>query len=341
MSTSAHLAIHVDDSSGPGAARRVATLLAQRAGFEEADAGRVGLVVTEAASNIVKHARSGQVLLRPLSEASDLVGVEVLALDRGPGMADVARSMRDGYSTAGSPGNGLGAMGRTAALLEVYSAPGAGTALLMHVLQRRAVPSTSRWPVVIGAVRVAAPGEDECGDDWCFSVDDRRAVLMVVDGLGHGAGAARAAGEAVRIFDSQHHLAAEAILQAAHGALRSTRGAAVSVAEVDLVARQVHYAALGNVAAAMVWPAGSRNLVGQNGTAGGEFRRIRPFTYPWMSGASLVMHTDGLDTHVNLGGYPGLLGRHPSLVAGVLYRDFRRGRDDATVVVARQVVDGQ
>ena len=47
------------------------------------------------------------------------------------------------------------------------------------------------------------------------------------------------------------------------------------------------------------------------------------------------MHSDGLTTHWTLERLPGLAARHPSLIAGVLYRDFKRGRDDVTVVVAR------
>jgi anti-sigma regulatory factor (Ser/Thr protein kinase) len=339
MSTDPHAALLIGDGSGVGEARRAATALASSIGFDDSDTGRVGLVVTEAATNIVKHARSGQLLMRPLRDAADRVGIELLALDRGPGIADVERSKRDGYSTAGSPGNGLGAIARLASLLDIYSLLGSGTALLIRVLQRGAVPATSRGPLVIGAVRVAAPGETESGDDWAFFADDRRAVMMVVDGLGHGPHAAKAAHEAVRVFEANHSQSAERILQLTHAALLPTRGAAVAVAEVDLAARQLQYAALGNISAAIVWAGGSRNMIGQNGTAGGEFRRIRPITYPWTSGGAIVMHSDGLASHLNLQAYPGLIGRHPSLVAGVLYRDFTRGRDDATVVVARELVE--
>jgi hypothetical protein len=55
-----------------------------------------------------------------------------------------------------------------------------------------------------------------------------------------------------------------------------------------------------------------------------------------VAGFLLVMHSDGLATHWNLDQYPGLVGRRPSLIAGVLYRDFARGRDDVTVVVAKK-----
>src|SRR5687768_10037593 len=122
----------VTEPSQVGEARRAAAALAGRLGFDDRDAGKVALVVTEAATNLVKHARDGAVLLRPLDDAG-AVGIEVLALDRGPGMADVGRCLRDGFSTAGSPGNGLGAVRRLAAVLDIYSALGSGTALLARV----------------------------------------------------------------------------------------------------------------------------------------------------------------------------------------------------------------
>jgi hypothetical protein len=52
----------------------------------------------------------------------------------------------------------------------------------------------------------------------------------------------------------------------------------------------------------------------------------------------LVLHSDGLGTRWNLNAYPGLSAHHPSLIAGVLYRDFKRGTDDVTVLVAKEPV---
>lgn len=331
-----HLLLPVSDASHASEARRVVTTLAVSLGFDAADAARLGLVVTEAATNIVKHAGRGRLLARALSEAADQPGIELLALDQGPGMADVERCRRDGYSTAGSPGTGLGAIARLSSSFEIYAAPGAGTALLIRILPRGAkLPGDTR-PLRVGGVRVPAPGETECGDDWSFAPAGSRALLMVVDGLGHGPDAALAAAAAVRVFRSSLELPAGRIVEAAQRVLVSTRGAAVSVAELALEQQQVHYSAIGNISGAIVWPGGSRNLVGQNGTAGGPFRQARTFSYPWHPGGALVMYSDGLTHQVSLERYPGLLARHPSLIAGVLYRDFNRGRDDATIVVAQE-----
>src|SRR5262245_38968592 len=121
------VALAVPESSQVGEARRAAVALADGLGFGEADAGKVALVVTEAASNLVKHGGGGELLLGVL-ERDGVAGIEVLALDRGPGMADLGRCLRDGYSTAGTRGTGLGAIARLSSGFEVHSADRRGTA---------------------------------------------------------------------------------------------------------------------------------------------------------------------------------------------------------------------
>jgi hypothetical protein len=94
---------------------------------------------------------------------------------------------------------------------------------------------------------------------------------------------------------------------------------------------------LGNIAGSIVTDdAPRRQMVSHNGTAGHQGRRIQEFTYPWSRTSLLILHSDGVSTHWSLEKYPALTLRRPSLVAGVLFRDFGRGRDDASVVVVRQ-----
>jgi anti-sigma regulatory factor (Ser/Thr protein kinase) len=324
----------VTEVSQVGEARRVAVTLARQVGFDETEAGKVAIVVTEVGTNLVKHASGGVILLRPLAaEAS--TGVEVLALDRGPGMADVGRCLRDGFSSAGSPGHGLGAIRRLSAFADVYSTPGTGTVLLARLWAR--MPSTGpSGRFGLGAVSVPQRGESMCGDAWAATQDGGRLLLLVADGLGHGPEAAEAARAAVRVFSDNPGLRPASALQAVHGALHSTRGAAVAVAEADLDARVVLYAGVGNIAASVLANGVGRSMVSHNGTVGHEVRKFQEFSYPFPPGAMLVMHSDGLHSRWNLDPYPGLVQRDPALVAGVLYRDFERGRDDVTIVAARE-----
>jgi anti-sigma regulatory factor (Ser/Thr protein kinase) len=328
------ISLRVNEVSEVAAARRAAKSLTGRFGFSETGAGNVALVVTEAATNLVKHATGGEILLYAL-QSGRIGGIEVLALDRGPGIANVGQALRDGYSTTGSPGTGLGAIERLAAFFDIYSLPGAGTALLARLWSEPA-PTTPTSPLEVGTVSLPKPGEDVCGDRWAAAWFPDRTLILVADGLGHGPGAADAALEAVRTFHEQAALSPTAIVEAIHAALRSTRGTAVAVAEVSLLRKDVRFAGLGNIGGMVFSTEGSRQMVSHNGTAGHVARKIQEFTYPWPADALLVLYSDGLLTRLHPERYPGLIKHHPDLVAATLYRDYVRGRDDATVVVARQ-----
>jgi hypothetical protein len=211
----------------------------------------------------------------------------------------------------------------------VYSTQPGGTAILARV------GAVQAQRLELGAVCVPKGGEEVCGDAWAVAADQECPAVMVVDGLGHGLGAADAARLAVRAFDATPALPAGAQVAAIHDALRGTRGAAVAVARIDRARGVVTFAGVGNVAGVVVAAGVGRHLVSGNGTAGHDVHRISEFSYPWAADALLVMHSDGLGSRWQIDRYPGLAGRHPALVAGVLYRDWSRGRDDVTVVAAR------
>jgi anti-sigma regulatory factor (Ser/Thr protein kinase) len=310
------------------------TGLARTIGFDESGIGRVALVVTEATTNLVKHTPEGQLLARAF-DRDGVAAIEVLALDQGPGMANTGESLRDGHSTAGSQGTGLGAIKRLSDEFDIYSVPGKGTALVAQLWSRRSASGNRPAPLEIGAVCLPKPGEVACGDAWAVEWRGGHCVILVADGLGHGADAATAAMAAVNALRTHPQLAPAAMIEFAHGALRSTRGAALAVADLDL-AREVRYAGIGNIAGLVNSSHDTRHMVSHAGIVGHEARKIQEFVYPWSQDSILVMHSDGLATHWNLDQYPGLASRRPSLIAGVLYRDFTRGRDDITVVVAKK-----
>jgi anti-sigma regulatory factor (Ser/Thr protein kinase) len=325
-------ALAVGDSSGVGEARRSAGALAERLGFGETVAGRLALVVTEAAGNLVKHAGGGEIVWRQVGTAS-APGIEVIALDKGPGIADVARSLQDGYSTSGTPGTGLGAIRRLSDEFDVYSAPGRGTAVLSRVYSEP--PAAASGGVRVGAVCLPKRGEEVSGDGWGVHGRAQTSLVLIVDGLGHGPDAHRAAQRALAVLSEERAGAAETA-QACHEALRSTRGAALAVAEIDRAGQRVRFAGVGNVTGAIFAAARRQNMVSINGTAGQGTVRVRAFDYVWDPCATLVMASDGLGTRWSLDDYPGLGARDSALIAAVLYRDHTRGRDDVTVVVLRE-----
>jgi anti-sigma regulatory factor (Ser/Thr protein kinase) len=328
------VAIAIDDPSKVGEARRTANAIASATGLSETDAGKFAILASEAATNILKHAGHGDLALRSL-RTGGRSGAEVIAIDAGPGIPDLQRALSDGYSTAGSSGTGLGAMSRLATAFDIYTAAGAGTVLVARVSRGGGATADDARPFEIGAVRIPKRGESACGDDWRIAIANGRAMLAVADGLGHGQSAADASRRAVDVAVERSTDQPGMIVAQVHSALRSTRGAALAIAELDSSAASVRYAGLGNIAASIVSTRESKSLVSYNGIAGHEARKIQEFGYEWPMDALLVVHSDGLSGRWDLGRYPGLALRDPSVVAGVLYRDYSRGRDDAVVVVVR------
>ena len=328
--------IAVAEPSQVGQARRLAGDRARSEGLNEETAGRVALVATEMATNLLKHAGRGYLTLNRFADAEG-TGVELLSLDKGPGIADLNRALADGYSTAGSLGSGLGTVMRQADRFAIFSRPGLGTAVLARFVA--APPLKDRGRIAIGAIVDTYPGERVCGDGWAYAGGpdggSGGGTVLVVDGSGHGEYAARAGAIAIETFLACPDRDCVGMVETIHRALAPTRGAAVAVARLDRKERVVRFVGIGNIAGGIVIEGQLRHMVSHNGTAGHIAPRIREFVYPFTGEPTLILHSDGISARWDLGSYPGLAAAHPALIAGVLFRDYRRGRDDCSVVVLR------
>ncbi len=328
-----NILIPVVDTSQVGEARRMALTIASQLNFKETDRGRVGIVITEIAGNLVKHAEDGELLLRSLC-ADGINGLEILALDKGAGMDNVSECLRDGFSTGGTAGTGLGAISRLADFFDIYSFPSLSTAVVAHLWATPAPKNSADCK--IGAVNIPLAGEQTCGDSWAvIEVETGQHLVVVADGLGHGELAAAASLAAIRVARENARRSPQEILELMHGNLRSTRGAAVAIAQIDFNRQLVCFAGVGNIAGSIIAPE-SRSMVSYNGTVGHQIHKLQEFTYLFPPGATLILSSDGLATGWRMDRYNGLINKHPSLTAGVLYRDFKRLRDDVTVVVVKQ-----
>jgi anti-sigma regulatory factor (Ser/Thr protein kinase) len=330
----ASIAVPVTDASQVGEARRAAMAAGERAALSSDELGRLALITTETAANLARHARDGVLLVRNFGDGAGNGGVEVLALDRGPGIADLTRAMEDGYSTAGTPGKGLGAIRRLAGSGFGIMSAEHGTALVARVRGSRAQASAE---IGAGVVCLQMPGEVVCGDAWYVNRTPVRTLVVIADGLGHGPEAAVAATTAIRIIEERPDDMPGALIAATHNALRSTRGAAISIARIDHAARMLTFAGIGNVAGVICETGQTRSMAPHGGIVGHQLPRVREFQYPWPEGGNFVMHSDGVSARWRPDSYPGVLDGDAALLAGVLFRDFSRGRDDATVVVVRDL----
>jgi anti-sigma regulatory factor (Ser/Thr protein kinase) len=325
--------VAITHTSDVSAARRIGMRLADALGFDETRAGQLAIVITEAATNIVKHAGGGHLYIGA-AQTGAAAGVDVVAIDGGPGIADFAASLIDGVSTAGTAGTGLGALDRLSDEFDFYSTRGKGAAFFMRLW--RDTPPPAQRPLVTGALSMPLAGEEECGDGWALDCDEHGATLLAADGLGHGPDAARAAHAAIHAFDQARHATPSELVQRAHDAMRGTRGAALAIARIDCQRDELRFAGIGNINACVIDDSGRRALVSHNGIVGHNMRKVQEFAVPCPPGALCIMHSDGVQTHWDLDSYPGLRMRHPALVAAVLMRDFIRRRDDAMVLAVRR-----
>lgn len=329
--------VEVSEASQVAEVRRVAAELARAEKMTEAECGRLALIATEASTNLVKYGKAGAVTLTRYVEGAQH-GVQLIAVDSGPGFADFVAASRDGHSTAGSLGIGLGVIMRSATFFDVYSVPGEGTAMvarLAHAAPRK--PTVTVEPFESAARSIPKKGQAECGDAWSVRDFGARQLICIVDGLGHGPLAATASARAISVFESARPDATPAaIMTQAHEALKDTRGAVMAILALDRLAGTADYCGIGNIAAAIHLGTESKHLLSIEGTVGYRMRATRTQTAPWAPAAVAILYTDGLSGRCGPAKYPGLLSRHPSLIASVLFRDHARDTDDATIVVARR-----
>ncbi len=321
--------IDVDDPTAAGGVRRAGVGLATDAGLSPKTVSNLAIVATELATNLARHADRGTVMMR-VRRNSDRLGFEIIAIDRGPGMPDLVDSIRDGVSTAGTLGIGLGAVARMTDELHAYSRPGAGTVIAATLWDGSAPP-----PAWVAGARRPVSGENVCGDGYAARVDGGRRQVMVCDGLGHGPIAAIAASAVVAEFVAAPPGDPATLLGRLHERTHHTRGSVVAIAELDVDAGVVRYAGVGNISSTILSGGQRRRMVSLPGIVGQQRREIREFTYPVAAGDLLIMHSDGLTDRWDLAPYPGLSERAPVLIAATLLRDHAKRRDDACVLVAR------
>jgi anti-sigma regulatory factor (Ser/Thr protein kinase) len=315
-----------------GALRRaVARLTASQS---DVRVGEAELVATELGTNLIRHADGGgYVLYRPVGD-----GIELISVDHGPGMSPadipppVARTPPLPPFMTGGLAAGLASIRRMAVDFDFYSTR-QGTVILS-----RLGATNPAGPWRYGAVNIPLGGIGESGDAWAVTADRSASAALVVDGLGHGPGAAEAARAAITIFDRQPVTDLVAFVERAHQAMRSTRGGVLGVCAIGPQRHEVTYAGIGDITGMVVYGGEGRRILGRPGTLGTYQRlpNIHLQRFPWEPGATLILTSDGIHGHWGPVDYPGLLDHDPAVVAATIHRDHGRVADDATVLVVHE-----
>mgnify|MGYP003393809520 CR=1 FL=1 len=317
-----------------GEARRFAQSLCMDLEMDETCQARVSIIVNELGNNLVSYGKNGRLTFRKCWQ-QNLLGIEILSMDTGAGLIEEV-AMEDGFSSGTTPGTGLGAVKRQADEFDIYSELGKGTVVMGRVYVHR--PSSSRTNLMtVGAVTHPIKGEVFCGDAWCLRETSQGFIVIFSDGLGHGILAQEAALKSVEMIYEFLPETLERLLKDMHENLRGTRGAAVFIAE--LVGDNLTFVGAGNIRTVLHGPDSQKTLISQNGTVGVRISTTRIMNQAWSDGSLLILHSDGIKSRWDLSLHPGLFRKHPSIIAGLIMRDYARDNDDAAVVVIRRQHD--
>jgi anti-sigma regulatory factor (Ser/Thr protein kinase) len=334
--------VEISDIAHVGSARRAVHEVAEHIGFRGDNLAKLDIVAQEIGTNAALHTGVGGTLhIGTRGDKPDLI--ELLYLDRGPGIFDIDSALRDGVSTGGSLGAGMGAIKRLMDYFEVYSITDDpvhqtcsrrtvhGTA----ILTRKQVDGHDRDRIIrCGVMTRPRPGEDVNGDASLIKQRGPRRLISVIDGLGHGSGAHEAASVAIETLEQWAGEPVAEMIEALHQALRPTRGAVIALVIVDETRKTLQFAGVGNIETRLYSPDQTTGPVSSHGTLGHRLGAVRPWICDW-DGGTIVMASDGLSASWTLDSYPGLISQSPQLIAGVLMRDHARETDDATVLVVR------
>ncbi|MBI3921255.1 MAG: ATP-binding protein [Armatimonadetes bacterium] len=352
--------VEVAHTSDVGAARRTAKGMAAEMGFDATASEEIALAVSELASNLVKHANGGDLVLTPLPEG-ERVGIQVEAVDKGPGIPDVERVIADGFSTAGSLGYGLGSVNRLMDEFDIRSqrGPGGGTTVVCKRWIRPESHGATLCPLEFGVATRRHPSTEVNGDAFIIKRWDGAALAGVIDGLGHGQFAHRAAETARQYIETHYDQTMESLFRGVGRACRATRGAVMALARFDFGMQisdcgleklpvevsgvRLTFASVGNIEARVLVspqsevpnPKSEMNFIVRRGIVGVNAPNPVITHHGWDPDNLLILHSDGVRTHWKWEEFPEVATESATALAQRMLRQLAKEEDDATVVVIK------
>jgi len=328
------------DRSYQGMVRSELRKMAEGSGFKGHRLGEIEIIIAEITSNLVKHATKGAyILARSLKDIGG--GIEMIAIDHGPGMRMLAKMMEDGHSTKKTLGQGLGAIRRLSSIFDLYSMAGWGTVLFSRSYLEKDFQTSSNT-LMVETLCVAKKDQIVCGDAWSINSEGRFLKIAVIDGLGHGSAAHEAATLAVNKLRFHRKNRPTESLRELHEALKKTRGAVITIVQIDRVNQQLAYSGVGNISMKMISALGAKGCFSYNGIVGHILPgSLNDHFLQWNEKMdSVIMHSDGISSRWDIQKYPGILSHHPLVICASLYKDYDRGNDDSTILIAKFAKEG-
>ena len=280
--------VHIRSEADVAAAAREGRALAGRLGFSPTEAAHAATAISEVASNIWLYAGAGTVDLVPMEEPSG-AALTVVASDSGPGIADVDRAMRDGYSSRGGMGLGLPGARRLMDEFSIVSAAGRGTTVTMTRRRRDSLAESASRSLVEWGSAGAREDRQAVVAPFRYGV-----LIAAVTGLGGGRTAADAARAAAGLLRERPAESPIVLVEHCHRALRGTSGAAMALASFSQLDARMTWLSVGSADCLLVRLADESQTLAasapsHHGVVGRRLASATAATVPVMQGDVLAM----------------------------------------------------
>jgi len=336
MDKSAHIRYNAEDRSYLAILKKEIHLSCINAGFSKKKIAEIDIIVAEMASNLVKHAVGGEILVKIFGE-KESAEIELIAIDSGPGITSLKKMLQDGASTTQTLGHGLGAMQRLAQTFQIYSLSEWGTIVLCRVDNSTGTVSPRKSRMEVRWISVAKPGEEYCGDGAYVQVGPHSVDIFVGDGLGHGKEAHAAAQSAIDVARATPVWSSPVdIIREMHLAVKKTRGLVGVAATYSSRDKQWRFCGVGNISTRVYAAMTYKNHISFNGIIGLNVpTSLKEQVVAAERGQTVILCSDGIKTRWDVQKYTGIFKYDLTILAAAIYKDFSRKTDDTSVLAAR------
>lgn len=326
----------VEDRSYTSFIKREIHTAVSQTKFSPAKIGEIDIIVSELTSNLIKHAGGGELLYR-LTCNNDVFVFEVICIDSGKGIENIAHMMKDGVSTTKTLGQGLGALQRLSNLFQIYSREKWGTISYSKVFSdTKKTTRENNCRLTIQALNVPKPGEEVSGDGHYVKKSRQYTSIFFGDGLGHGEQAHLAVTRAIESFQECPETDPASILRYIHDRIRKTRGVVASVAVLDHQHKTWKICGVGNIAVKLYNGLMFKSYLSYNGIIGLNIPgTMKDFELPCENNQHIIMASDGLRSRWDLTKYSTLYKYDLVVQAAILYKDFARRNDDTSILIGK------
>jgi anti-sigma regulatory factor (Ser/Thr protein kinase) len=330
-----HAVLIANDRSYFAILKKEVHSLVVSAGFSDRKIGEIDIIVAELVSNLVKHSGGGSLLVK-LIEEEGLQGVELVAIDNGPGMTDITRMVADGVSTKNTLGQGLGAMKRLSQVFQVYSQKNWGTIILCRIFETD-LPKFNKPPLCsVKTVIIPKTGESSCGDGFVSKSNKETIKLFLGDGLGHGPEAEKAIVTACDAFLKCEEESPSEIIRYINSHVKKTRGLVGTVAAYSVREKKWQLCGVGNISTLVRSPSNSRMYSSYNGIIGLNVpNTLKNQEVDREDEQVIIMCSDGIKSRWDGAQYPAIMRYDLTMLTAALLKDFARYTDDMSVAACK------